>query len=656
MMNKRILVLGAHSFAAKGLCALLESQGYSITTFKRGELGGDGNQVTGSVFDLVGNPFLKEYDIVVNYVLLKDLNIEENNKFIDSLLLFCENRNVHQLIHISSVSSYGAQVKKVVEYAPIETVPERKGSYGALKVATDLRLLKRTANQLKVTFVRPGFILGRGVVSPIIGMAFRFGKNVLFQIGSHKNVLPITTREILNQVILRLCAIEQVKPNKVILVVDSKSPTRYEWLCECCTAMGVGTRVLSFPVWLWKLAGISGELVFRILRSKIHPWTIVQNACREMTFNPRESESYLSMDFGCDWKNELKNSFENQSANSVNVYPELDHLSLAGLKKCTFIGYGGIVKQRHLDALNKIAYSGEIEAFDLNAREDNGQSVQAICDFRGGRSDLTIIATPGVIHADAIELVKKVDGPIVVEKPLCYSRNEYALWKAFAQSRNAHVMVCHNYRFKENMLKFYNHLNSYNPGKLLNVHLDFQSPPVSMDSAGWRKQERKARTLLMDYALHFLDIACMFNTEKWSVKSHKYELNSNGETALIGGLLSSEDYDVSFMLRQGFQPRRCRLFFTFQNYGISVAFFPDTFVPYMTDDSAGVYQMESKQVSRAIIKKVIDKMANKNSDASHAYIFGLAGKQDMLGKDVTVEKLEAFYQCIFDLGDLVYGK
>jgi len=53
------------------------------------------------------------------------------------------------------------------------------------------------------------------------------------------------------------------------------------------------------------------------------------------------------------------------------------------------------------------------------------------------------------------------------------------------------------------------HIKKYNTGNI-KVDLVFQSPPVlTMAQAGLRN-ERKANTLLLDYALHFIDLACMF--------------------------------------------------------------------------------------------------------------------------------------------------
>jgi hypothetical protein len=613
------------------------------------------NVVCGSVFDLTDNVHLGIYDLVINYVLIKDGTVDDNARFAQSLLRFCESRKIPQLIHISSISCYGASARIVTESSLIETKPSRKGSYGALKVIADQVLHAKRPDALRITYVRPGFILGEGMVSPIIGMAFRCGKNLLLQVGSSTNVLPITTRRIVNEAVCRLCRIAQQEAERVVLIADRNSPTRHEWLSECCHSAG-GGRVAVIPVWLWKLAGLGGEAFAKMAGLKLSPWTIVQNACRSMRFLPQASENYLGMSFECEWKKELRHSLENQDSMSNFAFVRPDKKALKTAKRVTFIGFGGIVKQRHLGAIKALGFEGQVEAYDLIARKENGQDIRNIDSLQSGSSDLWVVATPGHVHHQAIPLLSQTTGPVLIEKPLCCSPSEYEAWLLFAEKRPSKVLVCHNYRYKQNMGRFYDHLQRHVPGKLLHVHLEFQSPPVSMDSAAWRKHEREARTLLMDYALHFLDIACMFQTDKWDVITSEYSLNRNGETAFITGVLASPMYRVSFVLRQGFQPRRCRLFFTFQNYGVSLGFFPDTFVPHMTDDSAGPYAIEAKASRQATFSKIVDKLTKRNSDFSHATLLGMIANNDHSKLGVEVNKLQAFYSCLFELCNRIYVK
>src|SRR5207244_12868821 len=107
----------------------------------RGPVARDGDSVTGPVDQLHEHPELAEsFDIVINYILLKDETIERNEKFIESLVKFCFARSVKHLIHISSMSVYSGDVQIVRQDSVVETNAQKKGYYGSVMVAQDLIL------------------------------------------------------------------------------------------------------------------------------------------------------------------------------------------------------------------------------------------------------------------------------------------------------------------------------------------------------------------------------------------------------------------------------------------------------------------------------------------------------------------------------------
>jgi predicted dehydrogenase len=242
---------------------------------------------------------------------------------------------------------------------------------------------------------------------------------------------------------------------------------------------------------------------------------------------------------------------------------------------------------------------------------------------------------------------------VLIEKPLCYSAGELQKFEDFAAHRDKPLYVCHNYRYKKNILALLAHLRKYNPGKLHHAAVHFRSPAVSNDSAAWLRNERVARTLLMDYALHFVDIACMFGASPWKIDSIRHALNSHNQTSVIEGHFSG-DYSISMLLRQGFGPRRARVIFEFENYSTAVSFFPDTFAAYMADDNSWLYKREARANFRATITKVADKMLGRDSDASHAIVFaGAAANADYV-EPLRLDRLKNFYELLFDIAQRVY--
>ena len=659
MTPSRILLCGDRSFAARGLADVLRGDGHTVVGFSRGPVRADGDRVTGPVDQLHDNPHLagETFDTVVNYILLKDEKIEPNDRYLESLLKFCTSHGVRHLVHISSVSVYSGDLTDVHEDALVETVPERKGSYGSLKVAQDLYLNQHAPADLRISFVRPGFILGPGLMDPMIGMGFRVGHNNVLLIGDDGNQLPVVTREQVHEAVAAVVRSGEQAKREAFLVLDNASPSRRQWLQACCDLLGCGRRVIAVPTLFWRAAGIGGEAVARLAGMSIRPNKVIRNACRRQRFDSTRTQRRLGLKMETDWRAALVSSFAGQEQ-AQRPYTSIPWRKLSDVRRITFVGFGQVVKQKHLPALKRLGYSGEIAAYDVKAGTDpTGREIRAIDDAVPlPASDLVVLASPGPVHNRALPLLRRVEAPILIEKPLCYSETELEEWLDFANERSALTIVCQNFRFKRNVAAMMEHLARYQPGRLLQADVSFQSPSIGKEWRTWTRDERAARTLLMDYSVHYLDVACMFDTSGWRLDGARCELDHMGFTSLIEGRFNGAGYPVNFLLRQGLMPRRARVRLTFQNYIVNLGFFPDTFVAYMADDTAALYNTERKQAARATRAKVIDKLTGRDSDQSHAaaYLAALSGPGGF-GKAVTVRQLESYYRAVFQLSEAVYG-
>jgi nucleoside-diphosphate-sugar epimerase len=666
--SRRVLVCGASSFVGKNLVGRLREAGHVVTRFGRGAIGktvgADGVvSITGPVDQMPANHVLTDagpFDTLINFILLKDELVEPNQVFMQSLLTYCLERGVKHLIHISSCSVYAGDLRDANETSPVETDVTRKGPYAALKVAQDRFLLEKmpSIDKLNVTFVRPGFVLGPGLLDPIVGMAARLPWNKLLILGDAKNSLPVISRDLVDASLVQIVGHPPTQQGEVYILVDPQSPSRKVWLDECCRSLGVGRGTIGVPRFMWSMLAFGAGIAAKLARMKRNPGRIIRNALRVQWFNSKETEKKLAMSLQSDWRQALVNSMEAQQTNFQIPYPPIQWHPTAA-KKITFLGYGGIVKQKHLPALKWIGFTGEIEAFDLRAGVDEktGQKIIALDDTPLPASDLYVVATPGRAHIHAIKVLEKAPpATVMIEKPLCYSRDELARWIAFADGRSHPVLACHNYRFKKNVAQMLEHLRKFNPGKLLHVDLLYQSPPVGKHYPAWRRAEREAQTLLMEYSLHYIDVACMFHSGTWDLSQIRHSLNPAGETSVIQGLLSSEAYTVSFICRQAISPRRAKLLFTFQNYNIDLGFFPDTFVPYMAPDSPLLYTLEQNASAMSTGRKILDKLTKKDSDQSHpaAYMAATDPSQN-LSKAVELKHLQNFYDLVFRIADAVYG-
>ena len=665
----RILICGHSSFASQGLPQLLREAGHEVVCFGRGAISRRddpalGIVVSGPVAELHANPHLGlegagRFDAVVNYILLKDESIDRNVAYTRSLMQFCGDTGVKHLVHISSVSSYSGSARKVDEQATLETDPLKKGSYGSLKVASDIDVLNRCPAETKLTMVRPGFILGAGLVDPIIGTGVRLPWNKLLLIGAAKAQFPVISRAILNETIRRALENPPAEAVESLLLVSDASPTRLEFLQAVAEQLGAGESAVAFPVAMWWTVAAGSEVVARLIgQGKLKPFSKLASKLGTVSFDSTRSQRRIGMKFDTNWRALLRESLDGQYSNFTlpfepgKVEAQLNAATPPG--SVAFLGFGRIVKQKHLPALERIGFTGKPTAYDLQARTDeNGQEVRALTDGDPERADLYVIASPGPAHASAIERIKDRAGTVLVEKPLCYTPYELNQWREFTASRQGPVIVCHNYRYKDNVLSMLKLLKHRNPGRLRHVHVDFQSPPASNDSAAWLRNERKARTLLLDYSLHFLDLGCMFCSSPWRLEHIRHELNAIGQTSLIEGAAQA-DYSVSFLLRQGFAPRRARLMFSFQNYSVSLAFFPETMIAHMANDNAWLYKQEAKALGKATRRKVLDKLTGRDSDLSHARVFA-AALGDAPPMAPTVGSTANFYELLFGVADAVYG-
>ncbi len=654
----RILILGTTSFASVGVDEILTQAGHDVVRFQRGPEAAAGGLVTGSLERLNDSPFLAgKFDAVINYIVLKDFGIDANTAFARALCRFCTAHGVSHLIHFSSISSYRASSGRITEDSPIEERPERKGPYGAIKNVADHVLLHELPEDIKLTLLRPGFILGPGLMNPIIGTATRLPWNRLLVIGNPESAMPVTSRTCVNHAVVRVVAAPPVAAREVVMLVDTNSPSRREYLEIICRRLGSGMGVSSVPVALWWVVAVIGEAIAILIgQRKLQVYLKLSSRLGKQRYDSAKSAERLGMSLGVDWKQDLMDCLPGQHPNFALPVTVPDR-RVDTQENVNFIGFGRIVQQKHLPALRRIGFGGPVTGYDVRSfKAPSGHEVRSLSDTKPEPARLHVIATPGRLHVAAVEGLGGVPGAVLIEKPACYEPAEFHRLSSFAAGRSDPVAVCHNYRFKSNVLSLGEILRTYNPGRLLHVFVDFSSPPVAGDSAAWARRERASRTLLMDYSIHFLDLACMFSPQQpWHPEGIRHGLDQRGDTQWINGSLVG-GYRVDFLLRQGFAPRRARVCYTFQNYMASLDFFPDTFAVNMSGDNPWYYRRQARAVMKATFSKIRDKVTGKDSDRSHDRMIGamLSGDASTVSA-VTLSALANFYAAIFEIAGLVYA-
>lgn len=240
-----ILICGHRSYAARGLEKTLKSQGHSVLCFSRGELKRDGNVITGPVFEIDKNPNFSEHiDVVINFILLQQCSVEDNEKYINVLLRFCKNKGISRLIQISSISSYPNSVDIISENTPSEEDIYAKGPYGSIKAIADKVLEDARKNvKFEIVFVRPGYIVASDNPHPFKGVAMFFTKHIAVLIGDKKATLPCVRREVLHAGLAEISIHENPLP--VYLMVEEGMNTKYTYFKSQTNAF-----VVPIPRWI----------------------------------------------------------------------------------------------------------------------------------------------------------------------------------------------------------------------------------------------------------------------------------------------------------------------------------------------------------------------------------------------------------------------
>ena len=206
-IGKRILLCGHRSFAAQGLAPLLEGEGHEVTCFSRGESGKGGSFVTGPVNELHFNRLLgPAYDTVINYIVLRHESVEHNLDYLHALLETCRHCAVQHLIHISSVSAYRDDVSLYTEDAPAKVDLKHSGSYATLKMAADQYFMRHLPQTVKLSLVRPAFVVGENLPDPIGSVGWPLGSGKILVLGDASRIRPVVCRDVLNRVVARLVA------------------------------------------------------------------------------------------------------------------------------------------------------------------------------------------------------------------------------------------------------------------------------------------------------------------------------------------------------------------------------------------------------------------------------------------------------------------
>ncbi len=659
----KLLLVGSSSFAAQGLTELLRNSGHEVWSFNRrperalGERGLGGS--IANITDYASQ--LQECDVAVNYLLLKDASIEENLRFLQVLNQLLVAIKCRRFIHISSVSVLAPSTKRVSEKDDPPSDFRQKGPYARLKIATE-RWVTQHVTHCEIVLVRPGFVVAPGLPDPIIGIGKLLPTQKILCLGHRKSIIPIVSRQILNEGLLRLCTIPLPARRTTAMFTGPDSPTREDYLNYCCAQFGLGRGTLFLRPEVWWLSLGAASLPLTIMKGR---WNNLaakfSHNLKVRRYDSGATEKLLNLDLRVGWKRLLGEALEFQSPNfrlpapfttgSGGVHGNVD----SGI---CYLGMGRIALERHIPALRKFKYSALLEWYDPFVGPGPAEKFLKLqrradpIEFRGSRAVLTTPVGPrmGLLSQIPVSITE-----LLFEKPFAISAFQFSELEAAMGQRTAYVI--HNYRFKPNVQWALGYLAHRNPGQIQETRLHFDSPAVDSEKAHWMREERQARTLLIDYAIHFLDLAWLFAEGRAEVRALDVQRNLKGQTMSVRATVKFANHLSQLFLRQGARQRRCQIELVFSNYTVVLRFFPDTVAIHHGEHTfADDFRLGIRGLA-GVGRKVAEKLGMCDVEPSHQYVLG-----SFLGRyprenitALSLASLKPFYSRLFALAEPAYA-
>jgi predicted dehydrogenase len=251
------------------------------------------------------------------------------------------------------------------------------------------------------------------------------------------------------------------------------------------------------------------------------------------------------------------------------------------------IGCGRVVQELHLPAWQLIP-----EARLVAICDGNRAALQAVSAQRAGVRhyttvepfladahdlDFVVLATPGFSHPTIGEQVLRQKLHLLCEKPLalCIGDAEH-LFNVAAQE-GVILTPIHNYRYRHTVLAGRARAAQGVLGDIVSVSVRFRSGSLFDEPVKWMRQEQRHRTLLFDFAYHYIDLALLFLGPVSSLRFVEAETDSLGLQSVVFGTLHQHGARGFFELMLDASCCRTEIEVLGESCGLTLDFFPDGF-------------------------------------------------------------------------------
>ncbi len=406
-------------------------------------------------------------------------------------------------------------------------------------------------------------------------------------------------------------------------------------------------------MWKWSLAAVSWPISL-LKRSRVRLAKLFEHNIRVRSYDCSVTSAALRLDLDFDWRKELRRLYHVQPPVR---WPEgtAGDGGLPQAQRVLYVGFGRIVRQKHLPALERIGFKGAVTALDTLPPvlpKAKSYSIE-LAKENPAQCDHAVITAPWKSRSDILR--STTARFLLLEKPFAVSRAHLEEMRLLCADRR--VWVLHNYRLKNNARKLRQFVQKYSSGELRHVTLRFETPTPFIEKSAWMRRERENRILLTDYSLHFLDLAWLFFEGAMTIRRLKVTDNDRGELESVAADLSFENGNCTLLIRQGCHRREAHIQYCFQNYDAHLRFFPDVFRATFGGHSAFDDVQMAIGAAASTTAKIGEKLGLLVADRSHdellASFVGLEGGCEL--DEFSVDKLLPFYERLTQLADAAYS-
>lgn len=602
------------------------------------------------------------------------------------LLKAARARGVQRFVQVSSMSVYSGCARR----RELEPHPEARGAYARSKVLAEAALLERLEAepdaQMEVTVIRPGLVFGAGMTSALAGTAVELPLGLSMGLGRPEQGVPLVTAGDLDAGILSLLR-SPLEPgvSRVFDVLSGRPPTKRELLAAHEELCGRPERTIwiPLPVALAAAAALDG---FQALRGR--PRRAWHSVRRLYGFEPAELDAAVFWSaVGHEPMGQLRTGIR---AAITAERDELEPLSSGAARRCAgrllaartepaagapvpliLVGAGRIAAEMHVPALAHLpayAVSAVVDPdIALAQRVATAFSGCLVVDRLAALDDglleraAVVVASPGFTHDNvALEALGR-GASVLLEKPAVLTSEAYLDLCELGKARSRPITVFHNYRLRPGSRALWRFLVEHDPGRLLHAQLEFHSPRLERERARWMREEKRHRILLMELAVHLIDLVCVVGGELTEVLdlSAVDDRRSGNTLTVSAATLSEQGARVDLKLDLSGIAARSQIVFSFERTTCVLDFFPDGFriLPRRTnpvDDFASDARRFAAAVGSRLrtCRNGVPVRALPHHEIYRRHLARLA--EPGLSDPFSLEAVGPTMHSLFRLGDLLY--